>query len=179
MTDANLAAVLYAKEDVRLEVRPLPTVGDRDVLVEVRSAGVCGSDAHDDGRARAGHPLRPLCGVTPVALQALQRRPLLRDASGRRGVRPLRRDPRGRRVRAPDELSDDAGALLEPFRYANAYTIALAAAGRIELDRLVDARFPPEEADRALRATREDPSLVARVVVAAAPHPRTEGSPRG
>ena len=70
--------------------------------------------------------------------------------------------------------------LVGPFRYANAYpiAIALAAAGRVDLDRLVDARFPLEEADHALRATREDPSLL-KVVVDAAQRSPTERSPRG
>ncbi len=54
MTDTNLAAVLYAKQDVRLEVRPLPALGDRDVLVEVRSVGVCGSDVHYYEHGRIG-----------------------------------------------------------------------------------------------------------------------------
>jgi L-iditol 2-dehydrogenase len=56
--------------------------------------------------------------------------------------------------------------LVGTFRYANAYAIAiaLAAAGRVDLDGLVDARFPLEEADRALRATREDPALLKVVV---------------
>ncbi len=66
------------------------------------------------------------------------------------------------------------------FRYANAYpiAIALAEAGLVELDRLVDTRFPLEEADRALRATREDPSLL-KVVVDVARESQTERSPHG
>jgi len=57
--------------------------------------------------------------------------------------------------------------LVGTFRYANAYAaaIALAATGRVDLDGLVDARFPLEETDRALRATREDPSLLKVVVL--------------
>jgi L-iditol 2-dehydrogenase len=56
--------------------------------------------------------------------------------------------------------------LVGTFRYANAYAaaIALAATGRVDLDGLVDAHFPLEETERALRATREDPSLVKVVV---------------
>jgi L-iditol 2-dehydrogenase len=56
--------------------------------------------------------------------------------------------------------------LVGTFRYANSYgtAIALAASGRVDLDALVDASFPLEEAERALRATREDPSLLKVVV---------------
>ncbi|MDA8358470.1 MAG: NAD(P)-dependent alcohol dehydrogenase [Actinomycetota bacterium] len=48
------------------------------------------------------------------------------------------------------------------FRYANTFptAIALASSGRIDLEGLVDARFGLTEIDRALRATREDPSLL-------------------
>jgi threonine dehydrogenase-like Zn-dependent dehydrogenase len=42
--------------------------------------------------------------------------------------------------------------------------IALAGSGRVDLDRLVDARSSLEDTDRALRATREDPSLLKVVV---------------
>jgi L-iditol 2-dehydrogenase len=56
--------------------------------------------------------------------------------------------------------------LVGTFRYANTYdvAIALAAARRVDLDGLVDARFPLEEVDRALRAGREDPTLLKVVV---------------
>jgi len=338
VTDANLAAVLHAKRDVRLEVRPLPTLGERDVLVEVRSVGVCGSDVHyyehgrigsfvveeplvlghevsgvvvDRGSRAAKHPVGQRVALEPGI-------PCGRCSECRHGRYNLCSDVRffatppvdGAFARyvaihedyafaLPDELSDDAGALLEPlavgiwacqkggvglgdrvlvtgagpignlalqvaraagattlaiadvnverlaraaelgatstidlngrrlepddgpfdvllectgsesmtsdavvalrpagtavlvgmgpglearipvaamqsreitlvgtFRYANAYgiAIALAAAGRVDLDRLVDARFPLEEADRALRATREDPTLLKVVV---------------
>lgn len=42
----NQAAVLYAPHDIRLEDRPVPTPGRREVLVEVKAVGVCGSDVH-------------------------------------------------------------------------------------------------------------------------------------
>jgi L-iditol 2-dehydrogenase len=338
VTDANLAAVLHAKRDVRLEVRPMPMLGDRDVLVEVRSVGVCGSDVHyyehgrigsfvveeplvlghevsgviaDRGSRAVKHPVGQRVALEPGI-------PCGRCSECRHGRYNLCGDVRffatppidGAFARyvaihedyafaLPDELSDDAGALLEPlavgiwacqkggvglgdrvlvtgagpignlamqvaraagattlavadvnldrlaraadlcatktidlndvrltpadgpfdvllectgsesvtsdavlalrpagtavlvgmgpgleaqipvaaiqareimlvgtFRYANAYAIAiaLAAAGRVDLDGLVDARFPLEEADRALRATREDPALLKVVV---------------
>jgi len=335
VTDANLAAVLHAKRDVRLEVRPLPTLGDRDVLVEVRSVGVCGSDVHYYEHGRIGsfvvekplvlghevsgvivdratgavkHPVGQRVALEPGV-------PCGRCSECRHGRYNLCQDVRffatppvdGAFARyvaihedyafaLPDELSDDAGALLEPlsvgiwacrkggvglgdrvlvtgagpignlalqvaraagattiavadvnpdrlaraaevgatetidlherdldgtfdvllectgsdslasdailalrpagsavlvgmgpglqaqlpiaamqareitvvgtFRYANTYAIAiaLAAAGRVDLDGLVDARFPLEDVDRALRAGREDPALLKVVV---------------
>jgi L-iditol 2-dehydrogenase len=350
--DANLVAALYGIGDVRLETRALPSLGERDVLVEVRSVGVCGSDVHyyehgrigpfvvekplvlghevsgvvvDRGGTATGHAVGQRVALEPGV-------PCGRCTECRNGRYNLCRDVRffatppidGAFARyvaihedyafaLPDELSDDAGALLEPlavgiwacrkggvglgdrvlvtgagpignlalqvaraagattlaiadlnadrlaraaelgatetidlnerplssgtdqfdvllectgaesvtndgilslrsggtavlvgmgpgldarvpisamqnreltlvgtFRYANAYAIAiaLAAAGRVDLDRLVDARFPLEEADRALRATREDPSLL-KVVVDAAHHSQNERSRRG
>jgi len=60
--------------------------------------------------------------------------------------------------------------LIGTFRYANTYptAIALAASGRVDLDSLVDARFPLEEVERALSANRENPSLL-KVMVDVAP----------
>jgi len=51
---ANLVAALHGPGDVRLETRPLPPLGERDVLVEVRSVGVCGSDVHYYEHGRIG-----------------------------------------------------------------------------------------------------------------------------
>ena len=39
-----LAAVLYAKDDIRAEPVPVPEIGEQDVLVKVAAAGICGSD---------------------------------------------------------------------------------------------------------------------------------------
>lgn len=46
------AAVLHAAGDLRIEHKPLATLGPNDVLVEMRSGGICGSDMHyyADGR---------------------------------------------------------------------------------------------------------------------------------
>jgi L-iditol 2-dehydrogenase len=335
---ANLVAALHGPGDIRLETRALPEVGERDVLVEVRSVGVCGSDVHyyehgrigsfvveqplvlghevsgvivDRGSRAVKHPVGQRVALEPGI-------PCGRCTECRHGRYNLCTDVRffatppidGAFARyvaihedyafaLPDELSDDAGALLEPlsvgiwacwkggvglgdrvlvtgagpignlavqvaraagattivvadvnadrlaraaelgatraidlnerslvpddgpfdallectgsesltgdavlavrpagtavlvgmgpgleariplaalqareitlvgtFRYANTYAvaIALAAAGRVELDGLVDARYPLEEVDVALRASRENPSLLKVVV---------------
>jgi L-iditol 2-dehydrogenase len=46
------AAVLYGASDLRIEQKPLNALGPNDVLVEMRSGGICGSDMHyfADGR---------------------------------------------------------------------------------------------------------------------------------
>jgi L-iditol 2-dehydrogenase len=46
------AAVLHAAGDIRIEKKPLKALGPNDVLVEMRSGGICGSDMHyfADGR---------------------------------------------------------------------------------------------------------------------------------
>ena len=50
----NRAAVLYAPHDVRMEERPMPQAGPKDVLVEVKAVGVCGSDVHYYEHGRIG-----------------------------------------------------------------------------------------------------------------------------
>jgi L-iditol 2-dehydrogenase len=56
------------------------------------------------------------------------------------------------------------------FRYANTYpeAIALAASGRVPLDRLVGARLPLEEAETALRMGQTDPSVLKTIVAVTA-----------
>ena len=48
----NRAAIMYGTHDVRLEDVPVPEPGPREVLVEIRAVGVCGSDVHyyEEGR---------------------------------------------------------------------------------------------------------------------------------
>jgi L-iditol 2-dehydrogenase len=50
----NRAAVLHAAGDLRVEDRPVPEPGPREVLVEVAAVGVCGSDVHYYEHGRIG-----------------------------------------------------------------------------------------------------------------------------
>ncbi|MGH9106457.1 MAG: NAD(P)-dependent alcohol dehydrogenase [Acidimicrobiales bacterium] len=51
----NEAAVLHGVGDLRVEERPMPVPGPGEVLVEVRSVGICGSDVHYYEHGRIGH----------------------------------------------------------------------------------------------------------------------------
>jgi len=46
ISESGLACVLHAVNDIRLEERKTPKPGPHDVLVAVRSVGICGSDVH-------------------------------------------------------------------------------------------------------------------------------------
>ena len=48
------AAVLHAPGEVRIEERPAPEPGLREVLVEIGAVGVCGSDVHYYEHGRIG-----------------------------------------------------------------------------------------------------------------------------
>jgi L-iditol 2-dehydrogenase len=50
----NRAAVLHAPGDLRIEERPVPEPGPREVLVEIAAVGVCGSDVHYYEHGRIG-----------------------------------------------------------------------------------------------------------------------------
>jgi len=50
----NKAAVLYGERDLRVEDRQVPVPQHREVLVEVRSVGICGSDVHYYEHGRIG-----------------------------------------------------------------------------------------------------------------------------
>jgi L-iditol 2-dehydrogenase len=54
MTGTNRAAVLHGPGDLRVETRPVPTPGPREVLVQVAAVGVCGSDVHYYEHGRIG-----------------------------------------------------------------------------------------------------------------------------
>jgi L-iditol 2-dehydrogenase len=51
---SNQAAVLYAPHDIRLEERAQPQPGPKEVLVEIKAVGVCGSDVHYYEHGRIG-----------------------------------------------------------------------------------------------------------------------------
>jgi L-iditol 2-dehydrogenase len=51
---SNPSAVLYAAGDLRVEDRPVPEPGPREVLVEIRAVGICGSDVHYYEHGRIG-----------------------------------------------------------------------------------------------------------------------------
>ncbi|KHN71020.1 Sorbitol dehydrogenase [Toxocara canis] len=42
----NLCAVLYAKNDIRMEEREIPTPKENQLLIRVHTVGICGSDVH-------------------------------------------------------------------------------------------------------------------------------------
>ncbi len=52
------------------------------------------------------------------------------------------------------------------FRYANTWptAIALVAAGRVDLDRLVTGTYPLEQVEQALTVSRQDPAAVKAIV---------------
>jgi len=52
--EKNTAAVLHAINDIRLEERPVPVPGPHDVLVRMKSVGICGSDVHYWTHGRIG-----------------------------------------------------------------------------------------------------------------------------
>ncbi|XP_056318817.1 sorbitol dehydrogenase [Danio aesculapii] len=54
MDKDNLSVVLHAKGDLRLEQRPIPEPGPNDVLLQMHSVGICGSDVHYWQNGRIG-----------------------------------------------------------------------------------------------------------------------------
>jgi L-iditol 2-dehydrogenase len=55
LPSSQRVAVLHSPGDLRLEERPVPRPGRREVLVKIRSVGVCGSDVHYFRHGRIGH----------------------------------------------------------------------------------------------------------------------------
>ncbi|TRY58883.1 hypothetical protein DNTS_024119 [Danionella cerebrum] len=54
MDKDNLSLVLHSKGDLRLEQRPIPEPGPNDVLLQMHSVGICGSDVHYWQHGRIG-----------------------------------------------------------------------------------------------------------------------------
>uniref|UniRef100_A0A1A7XTK5 Sorbitol dehydrogenase n=1 Tax=Iconisemion striatum TaxID=60296 RepID=A0A1A7XTK5_9TELE len=54
MAQDNLSVVLHAQGDLRLENRPIPDPGPNDVLLQMHSVGICGSDVHYWQHGRIG-----------------------------------------------------------------------------------------------------------------------------
>ncbi len=50
----NRAAVMHGTHDIRLEERPVPEPDPKEVLVEIKAVGVCGSDVHYYEHGRIG-----------------------------------------------------------------------------------------------------------------------------
>jgi L-iditol 2-dehydrogenase len=156
-TRSNRAVVLHGPGDLRIEDRPVPAPGPRELLVEVTAVGVCGSDVHyyEHGRIGARVVRSPLvlghetCG----RVVELGERAAPRELGQRVCIEPgipcgdCRECQAGRYNLCPDvrfhgtppidgsltnylavhedfvfplprELSDDAGALMEPLAVA-------------------------------------------------------------
>lgn len=54
MAEENLSLVLHAQGDLRLENRPIPEPGPKDVVLQMHSVGICGSDVHYWQHGRIG-----------------------------------------------------------------------------------------------------------------------------
>jgi L-iditol 2-dehydrogenase len=54
MSDTNLTAVLYKKDDLRLVDRPVPEPGHGQVQLAMQQVGICGSDVHFWHNGRIG-----------------------------------------------------------------------------------------------------------------------------
>ncbi|NP_001187873.1 sorbitol dehydrogenase [Ictalurus punctatus] len=54
MEKDNLSLVLHSKGDIRLEQRPIPEPGADEVLLQMHSVGICGSDVHYWQNGRIG-----------------------------------------------------------------------------------------------------------------------------
>ncbi|XP_072236781.1 sorbitol dehydrogenase isoform X1 [Leuresthes tenuis] len=54
MAQDNLSVVLHSKGDLRLENRPVPEPGPNEVLLQMHSVGICGSDVHYWQHGRIG-----------------------------------------------------------------------------------------------------------------------------
>ena len=97
----NVVGVLHGIGDLRVEERPVPDPGPGEVLVAMRSVGICGSDVHylTHGRIGSFAVTSPMvlghesAGVVeavggPWGLRAGRSDPGVRRAQGRPGAAP-------------------------------------------------------------------------------------------
>ena len=108
------SAVFYGKHDLRVEEQPMPEVGPKDVLIQVKACGVCGTDVHiyegDKGAAEVTPPTilgHEFAGViTRVGSEVVQFQPEIGSASTQLLLRRLRALPerRGAFLRAHDRI---------------------------------------------------------------------------
>ena len=49
-------AVYYRNDDVRIEERPIPSIGPGELLVKVIASGICGSDVMEWYRVKKAPP---------------------------------------------------------------------------------------------------------------------------
>ena len=68
------SAVFYGKHDLRVEESAKPAVGRRDVLINVKACGVCGTDVHiyegDKGAADVTPPTILAAAANPAATES-------------------------------------------------------------------------------------------------------------
>ncbi|TMB80251.1 MAG: NAD(P)-dependent alcohol dehydrogenase [Chloroflexi bacterium] len=120
-------AVLYAPRDLRIERRPIPSPSDGEVLVRILSVGVCGSDVHYYEHGRIGE----FVVRSPLVLGHESSGQIVEVGEGRYNLCPNIRFHGTPPVdgtlsefvtvmsdlayKVPDEISDNAAALLEPL----------------------------------------------------------------
>lgn len=55
------SAVFYGQKDIRIVDSPIPSIGDEEVLIQVKACGICGTDVHiyegDKGAAEVNPPI--------------------------------------------------------------------------------------------------------------------------
>lgn len=170
---------------VRVGDRVLVTGAGPIGLLAARVAVVSGAEVTvsdvDSGRLALASELGAVATVDPGEVTAVGGFDVLLECSGvpaaaLAGIEAV--GPAGRAVlvgMAPDAVTSLPTQTIQnreirltgTFRYAGTYptAIALAASGRVDLDRLVTGRFGLDEVGAALEAGRRDPSSVKPVVL--------------
>ena len=157
---AQAARALGAAQVVVSDVNPHRLQLARDLgatdVVDVRSTSVAEAGFEPDALLEcSGH-----AGATAEAIRAVARagRVVLVGMGGDELPLPLSR------------VQERELTVTGTFRYAHTWpaAIALAASGRVELDRLVTGRYGLDQVEEALTAARTDPQVVKPVVTPAA-----------